>query len=251
LIVISIIGILVALLLPAVQQARESARQMQCSNHLKQLGLALHNYHDVQRVLPVNMGPWPPPGTAHPPLLNGKGWIVSVLPQLEQQPLFDQFVPCFNGDFSAGAGLMSLACRDVIKSQLAVLHCPSDGSVARVSTAQFQWNGIEVALTSYKGVIGDSTIGGAFSFQPGSFPDCHAVGRCNGLFFRTSYGEPQRLANVVDGTSQTFMVGEDVPQQNDHSAAFYANNDYASCHAPLNFFVRPPTPKDWNRRSTS
>ena len=73
----------------------------------------------------------------------------------------------------------------------------------------------------------------------------HVVWGCNGLFFRTTYREPQRLANVLDGTSNTFMVGEDVPMHNDHSAAYYANGDYASCHAPLNFFPDPPDPRNW------
>ena len=68
---------------------------------------------------------------------------------------------------------------------------------------------------------------------------------CNGLFFRVSYQDPQRLAMVRDGTSNTFMVGEDIPEHNYRSGAYYANSDFSSCHAPLNYFPDPPTPYDW------
>src|SRR3954447_24167808 len=95
LVVIAIIGILVALLLPAIQAAREAARRTGCSNNLKNLGLAALNHHDAQRHFPVNMGiardaPYnleAPAGVDQP----GVGWILNMLPQLEEQPLFDQF----------------------------------------------------------------------------------------------------------------------------------------------------------------
>ncbi|NQT16057.1 MAG: DUF1559 domain-containing protein, partial [Planctomycetes bacterium] len=86
LVVIAIIGVLVALMLPAVQMAREAARRTHCKNNLKQFGLALHSYHDTFHVLPISIGPWPH-GPRFCPERNGKGWIVSILPHLEQQPL--------------------------------------------------------------------------------------------------------------------------------------------------------------------
>src|SRR5262245_21337548 len=96
--VIAIIGLLIALLLPAIQFTREAARKAHCQNNLRQIGVALPVYHDAQKCLPINMGPWalggPPPGE-----LNGKGWIVSILPQLEQPALAQQFEPYMRGDF--------------------------------------------------------------------------------------------------------------------------------------------------------
>src|SRR6188474_2683919 len=80
LVVIAIIGVLVALLLPAVQAAREAARRMSCSNNLKQLSLALHNYEDTHKTLP-------PAGIDS----NQMSWTVLLLPYMEQKPLYDQF----------------------------------------------------------------------------------------------------------------------------------------------------------------
>src|SRR5512135_3039678 len=80
LVVIAIIGILIALLLPAVQAAREAARRMQCTNHLKQIGLALHNYHDTHRTFPH--------GTRYP--IGAPNWRIMVLPYLEQLTLYNQ-----------------------------------------------------------------------------------------------------------------------------------------------------------------
>ena len=79
LVVIAIIGILVALLLPAVQMAREAARATQCKNNVKQIGLALHNYHDTYRRLPCGWS-----ATSDPLGPNGWGWASAILPQMEQ-----------------------------------------------------------------------------------------------------------------------------------------------------------------------
>ena len=245
LVVIAIIGMLVALLLPAVQSARSAARRMQCTNKLKQIGLAVHNYHSAFNMLPISIA-YNHAGPAPSPEVNGKGWILSVLPQLEQQALFDRFVPCFQGNFGSGGGLKDPACRDPMKTRLSILFCPSDESVTKLTTVQMQWTGIEVAQTSYKGVIGDTRMGGGASIHPGTEPDCHNTVGCNGLFYRNNYQEPIRIEDIRDGSSNTFMIGEDVPSENVHSAAYYANGDYASCHAPLNYFPSPvPTPSAW------
>jgi prepilin-type processing-associated H-X9-DG protein len=140
---------------------------------------------------------------------------------------------------------MNLQCRTAMQTQLSILQCPSDGSVRKLSSNQFEWSSIDVALTSYKGVLGDHRIGGALSTHPGTMPDCHIDGGCNGLFFRVSYQESRSLNFITDGTSNTFMIGEDIPAHNHHSAAYYANGDYCSCHGHPNYFPEPPTPRDW------
>jgi prepilin-type N-terminal cleavage/methylation domain-containing protein len=91
LVVIAIIGILVALLLPAVQAAREAARRTGCSNNLKNLGLAALNHHDVMKHFPVSKGAAYPNESPEGVYQSGAGWILNELPQLEEQALYDQF----------------------------------------------------------------------------------------------------------------------------------------------------------------
>lgn len=243
LVVIAIIAVLIGLLLPAVQKVREAAARMSCANNLKQLGLAVHSYLGTHSAtFPISTtysnGEGPPDRT-------GVGWILRTLPHLEQEALFRQFTPAFSGDFGSNRGIKSPECREAVKTQLTVLHCPSDPSVKQLTLSQFQWVGIPVALTSYKGVIGDTRMGGANSVHQGREPDCHQRRGCAGIFYRNNYQEPVRLAAVTDGTSSTFLIGEDLPEHNYHSMAYYANGDYASCHAPLNYLPNPPTPELW------
>ena len=92
LVVLAIIGLLVSLLLPAVQAAREAARRVQCRNNLKQLGLALHNYHDSHGVFPINYGVGPYNETN-----LGASWLPRILPQVDQGPLYAKVMgktPC-------------------------------------------------------------------------------------------------------------------------------------------------------------
>lgn len=241
LVVIAIIAVLLGLLLPAVQKVRESASRMRCANNLKQLGLAIHQYHDTQGRLPISVSPWSEGGNGP---FTGRGWLVESLPYLEQNSLYTQFEPSRVGNMSDGQGLRSSV--SLLATQLSVLQCPSDPS-PRTSTEQYQLTGLPVAVTSYKGVLGTSNMGGGWPDSPIGTADGHSTIQCNGLFFRNSYQLRMTLSSVSDGTSNTLMVGEDVSLQNNHSAAFYANGDYASCHAPLNYFPNPPMPNNWPR----
>jgi prepilin-type N-terminal cleavage/methylation domain-containing protein/prepilin-type processing-associated H-X9-DG protein len=251
LVVIAIIGVLVALLLPAVQAAREAARRSQCMNNLKQLALAVHNYHDTFLVFPISISPWGE-GSAPTPQRNGKGWIVSTLPYFEQGPLYDKFSLYFNGDMFSGGAIATntVQCRDLMRTKLKTLQCPTDPDHNKTSTVQYQWSGIEVARTNYKGVLGDHRMGGMGSIHPSPTPDCHNGLSCNGTFYRNDYQEPVKLALITDGTAFTFMLGEDVMKFNNHSTAFYSNGDYASCHGPPNFMPKPPDANNWPNAMT-
>lgn len=244
LVVITIIGILIAMLLPAVQQIREVARTATCNNHLKQLGLAVHNYLGTHRVAPYSISRWAEGNASkRTPQLNGKGWIVSMLNELEQGPLFDLMV--FDGNFGSNEGIKSPSCRAAVQTILPVLHCPSDPDSVALSNNQFQWDGIDIAVTNYKGCMGDSQMGNSSSSFVGTTPDCHRSEQCNGVFWRNNYQFPFRWDRFPDGTSNTFLIGEDVPSQNRHSAWCYSNGDYCSAHVPLNTFFDPPTAADW------
>ena len=242
LVVISIIGILVGFILPAVQYAREAAHRMSCQNNLRQLGLAVSLYHQTQKVVPISISAVLE-GQNPASQRNGKGWIVGILPHLEQQGVYDKLAPGFDGDFFSGTGLMTPSVRPYLAAPIRLLHCPSDGTFISPSTTQFDWVGIPVTLTNYKGVIGDTRIGGNGSIHGGSEPDCHRVGGCNGMFHRNTYQQPISFASVSDGLSNTLLIGEDVPSQTQYSAAFFYNGDYASCNGRINFF--PNTPSEW------
>jgi prepilin-type N-terminal cleavage/methylation domain-containing protein/prepilin-type processing-associated H-X9-DG protein len=283
LVVIAIIGVLVALLLPAIQSAREAARRSSCTNNLKQLGLAVLTYEQAHKIFPTSEG-WDSSGSADEPdvqaalnpktpgkFLSGKGWILSILPQLEETALYDKFQQggAFDhtGPFVGGLcknprpgfGLVSLKnginVPELMRTQLAAIQCPSEDSARQLSDQQFQWKTCMVATTNYKGVLDDTFLGDAntiFGNDTTAYPsgmtykrdpterDCHRGTRCRGIFFRNSWLSPVKMAKITDGASKTLMIGEDVPAYNWHSTAYYSNGDWCSCNIPLNYLMNLP-----------
>jgi Protein of unknown function (DUF1559) len=240
------------------------------------------NHHDVQKHFPVSMG-YVREGGEQPPGVDQPctGWIVSTLPQLEEQALYDQFQQggAFEGSYTAqgggcrqpqlGRGIGSIkngiSVPALMQTQLSILQCPSDSSVTQLSNVQYEFTGCSVALTSYKGVLDDTFLGQVDGSQykndvppeyrsgiykePSTSPvagtdrDCHRDMRCRGIFFRHSYRRPVTMRKVTDGTSKTLMIGEDSPDYNKHSSAFYSNGDWCSCNLPLNHGMTLP-PQD-------
>ena len=186
LVVIAIIGALVGLLLPAVQRARESARRMQCQNHLKQIGLALHNYHDIHHKFPP--GYLAKIDSSGNELGPGWGWGSMILPQLEQSALSQRinFNVCIQQSANSFARVQPIS----------TFFCPSDNAppqwmaVSRdLSTGAIQGSICNTASANYVGVFG--------TFEPGVGGD--------GIFFRNS---AIGLRDIVDGSSSTLLVGE-------------------------------------------
>lgn len=183
LVVIAIIGVLIALLLPAVQQAREAARRMSCTNQLKQLGLALHNYHDTHGAFPY--GSW---GAA-----SYVGWHVSILPFLEQQALYDQFdtTKAYN-----------VSPNDVLReTRVDAYMCPS--AVREMSEAES-----EFYTMHYLGVMGP--VGTNPQTSGIEYPHNSGSGSYGGfaLSGMWAHGEVRRIRDVTDGTSNTLFVAE-------------------------------------------
>lgn len=191
LVVIAVIGVLIGLLLPAVQSAREAARRAQCTNNLKQIGIALHNYHDRVGSFPsgysslwnVDAGD---AGTAEDDIGQGWGWASFILNDVEQPAVYNAI------NFS-----LTMTYRENDTAQLIRFSsylCPSDDPkpLIPVRNEENTETVYTVASANYVGVYGTGEVG-------------EAPGAGDGLFFRNSR---VNVRDVRDGTSNTFAVGE-------------------------------------------
>jgi type II secretory pathway pseudopilin PulG len=124
LVVIAIIGILVALLLPAIQAARAAARRTQCQSNIKQVGIALHNYHATNKEFPVGMQ-FDVLNQAHNSINYRPNWIMHILPYLEEQPLYDSFHPD-TFDLTKKIYVSNIANREERGTTIPMLLCPED-----------------------------------------------------------------------------------------------------------------------------
>jgi len=203
LVVIAIIGILMSLLLPAVQAAREAARRMSCTNNLKQIGLALHLYHDTQRCLPMGWIAFDP-GTGKPHWYGepGWGWAAKILPRMEQENLYKQKL-----DFDLP--ITDSANDEGRVAKIPTFRCPSD-----VGKSTFTLPGggtylgsgggytpVDLATGNYIGVFG--TLDYHEVCEPGAsgFNGCQG----DGAFF---LNQCVRFRDILDGLSQTLVAGE-------------------------------------------
>jgi prepilin-type N-terminal cleavage/methylation domain-containing protein/prepilin-type processing-associated H-X9-DG protein len=177
LVVISIIGILLGLLLPAVQQGREAAARVQCQNNMRQIGIALHNYHDSHGHLP----PGQPKNQDDPNY--SLTWDALILPQIDQGPLWAQTERAFQTRPRwPYDNPPHVALATVVKTYV----CPDDGRLFSPITDR---DGVTAAYTSYLGVRGGGRADGVLGIRP------------KGI----------NLTSITDGTSQTLMVGERPP----------------------------------------
>jgi prepilin-type N-terminal cleavage/methylation domain-containing protein/prepilin-type processing-associated H-X9-DG protein len=183
LVVLAIVGILISLLLPAVQNVRNAATRVQCANNLKQIGLACHHHHDVYKRLPpgyLASGPYVDGATDTAP---GWGWPAFLLPYLEQGDVYSQI------DFT-----QPVQSSPVISVLIPIFLCPADlppGAPITITDAALSPIA-EAAPSSYAATVGDD------------FSDV-AAATGNGIFYRNS---KTRLGDIVDGDSSTVMIGD-------------------------------------------
>jgi prepilin-type N-terminal cleavage/methylation domain-containing protein/prepilin-type processing-associated H-X9-DG protein len=203
LVVIAIIAVLIALLLPAVQAAREAARRSQCTNNLKQLGLAVHNYISSNDCLPL--------GIVYPSPVDNWGWgpsgFLSLLQFMEQTNLWNAYnvgpVQC-NG---SGCGLYNMNTT-VFNTQVASWLCPSDPKVRQVTISNYVGNvGGPYQTTGYSGTFIPSAPSWPESSPPGSQPTT------------------VKIASIIDGTSNTALFSEVVSGNGNASAVNPLDNN--------------------------
>jgi prepilin-type N-terminal cleavage/methylation domain-containing protein/prepilin-type processing-associated H-X9-DG protein len=251
LVVIAIIAVLLGLLVPAVQKVRESASRIKCANNLKQVALACQNYHDAQGYFPSNT------------LCNAAGdgnapswsFLARLLPYVEQDNLYAQ----------AGIPASSIAqSPDQIKRQVSVFLCPSDPVSARGPRTVDPCDGYLLAgVTSIKGVTGSNWGGGPAGsptwwgtdprwINPGPSGNYSGIDYGDGIFWvQDTYAGDSRtvkILDVVDGTSQTFLLGEALVSRSVDNIWCHALDAVATCAIDPNAKAADGTdydPGDW------
>lgn len=208
LVVIGLIGLLIGLLLPAVQQVRGSAARMQCLNNLKQIGIALHHHHDLHGRIP----PQPTSGNPHDPneILS---WMALILPQMDQAPLWAVSVQACRADRLSYHNPPHVGHATVVRDYV----CPSDGRLLAPLTTP---RGDHAAFTSYIGISGSPKGGTKFVLNGMNLlrPAPGVLGQRGGT----------RLADITDGTSLTIMVGERPPPASLQAGRWYTGYSLAA-----------------------
>ncbi|HVJ69155.1 MAG TPA: DUF1559 domain-containing protein [Caulifigura sp.] len=219
LVVIAIIAILIALLLPAVQQAREAARRTQCKNNLKQIGLAIHNYHDVFKVFPPG-AVWESPTAASTSVRGTWTWSMMIAPQIEMSAIYNAVGVGTGSDATSSS--LDKAMQDPVKLAMlqqpaASFRCPSDIAPARNDVMYFTIPTNPTALPTSNYVLNNGT----YTFRPelrssppGSTTN-GGLGSNNGMFGAVGAGPNlpgggrcTSTRDVTDGLSNTVAIGE-------------------------------------------
>jgi prepilin-type N-terminal cleavage/methylation domain-containing protein/prepilin-type processing-associated H-X9-DG protein len=186
LVVISIIAVLIGLLLPAVQAAREAARRARCSNNLKQFGLAMHSYHSVHNTFAPGYITAVVNDPVAPEIGPGWGWGVMILNDLEQKPLYQGIN--INLQITDPGSLTSR------RTILSVFLCPSNVGSGPVIASSLTGTVLNTDVSA------GQYVASAGQLEPGEFPDSN-----NGVFYRNSLNG---LRDITDGSSTTLMIGE-------------------------------------------
>ena len=241
LVVIAIIGILIALLLPAVQSAREAARRTQCSNVVKQLGLAVLNYESAKKQLPNSTRPG---GSTTAPRISG---FTLILPYIEEATLYQGYDFTLNWSATTGTGGANLA---ITKTVLPQLMCPSDGADTKRLDADPQnnpWNAI-VACTDYSPVIGvHPNLGPTSTTPPGVLNlvdaetiswDAQNKSANSGLLRKNATA---KLKDATDGLSHTIMYAESAGRPYIYQKGKLLSDDLVNNHQNGGGWSRPAT----------
>ena len=239
LVVIAIIAVLIALLLPAVQAAREAARRAQCANNLKQIGIAMHNYHDVTSSFPTTM--WAGPTYSATNLRYLASFQTMLLPYMEQAPLYNSI----NFFFPIGQGVDNGTVNS--SSYMTVVNvfmCPSDTApsvtnIARADSGVGPQHTAGVKLSYYVNA-GDNATDGT---GPWPFTSLPAI-RLNAFGDGSTYtgivgrsGGTTSIRDLTDGTSNTFGMGESLFESCNWFSWPNPNGCYAFTSVPINWKI--------------
>jgi len=254
LVVISTIGVLVALTLPAVNAAREAARRTQCINNIRQVAIAAHGTVSARDQFPTGVfgeeHGWGPNSACW-------SWLARILPFIERADLYD-YAGCFDQAFQDW-DIPNEGAAELVSLYL----CPTAANrETRTKLGNFEDSSTPLALCNYKGVSGanwgdDESVGNIDAMQNGGQFETDfrnegkngsydGMNKGDGILWRMDYKKPVKTGDVRDGLSNTFLIGEDLPDYNSWCSWPYSNHAYGTCAIPPNYKRYDPVTKKLN-----